>query len=244
MRNEAIDRVDTTLNRLGASLFLDGTTIDAARRAGVDDVIALIFGGRVGAMGDVREAEMIEAFAFVSPTMQSATWASIENLGGPTALLPIFLASNAEAANAKWDLAAMGMVGSVAREVIEPVEGFRPGLFTGWRNLALGTGHGDLSRDVASLHALRELRGDIHIDSVRSEGLSALEAEIATRGPVVAELHGWPQPYPDAAPYQQRSLNAAKRTSDKMVEIYDATIDQRRFDELADAAERLLDPER
>lgn len=244
MRNEAIDHVDATINRLGASLFLDDTSIDAARRAGIDDVIALIFGGRIGAMGDVGEAEMIEAFAFVSPTMLSTTWASIENLGGPTALLPTFLASNTEAAKVKWDLDALGIVGSVAREVIEPVEGIRPGLFTGWRNLALGSAHGDLSRDVASLHALRELRGDIHIDSVRLEGLSPLEAEIATRGPVVAELHGWPQPYPDAGHYQQRSRNAAERTSDKMVEIYDETIDRRRFDELAGAAQRLTDPER
>jgi hypothetical protein len=244
MRNESIDRVDTILNRLGASLFLDSTTIDVARRSGVDDVVALIFGGRIGAMGDVGEAEMIEAFAFVSPTFLSATWASIDALGGPAALLPIFLASNTEAARANWDLAALGAVGSVAREVIEPVEGIRPGLFTGWRNLALDSEDGGLSQDVASLHALRELRGDIHIDSVRLEGLSPLEAEIATRGPVVAELHGWPQPYPDAAQYQQRSLAAARRTSDKMVEIYDASIDRRRFDELADAAERLTDTQR
>ena len=75
---------------------------------------------------------------------------------------------------------------------------------------------------------------------MRTVGLSPLEAEIATRGPTIAELHGWPKPYPDAAPLEQRSLTAGRRTSERMAEIYGRAIDDATFGAFVDALDRLV----
>jgi hypothetical protein len=155
----------------------------------------------------------------------------------------VFSEAVSDAARARWDQSALRVIGATAREVIASVDGVSPGLFTAWRAIALDATPSAMDRgidrvadtEVASLFALRELRGDIHIESVRTIGLTPLEAEIATRGPVVAELHGWPAPFPDAAPHEQRSREAGRRTSERMVEIYDGAIDDAAFSSFVDA---------
>lgn len=244
MQNDAIDRTDGRINQLGASLFLDAVTIETANRHGVLDVVALIFGGRAGAIGDIDVARMTDAFPFVSPTMLEACWPAIESAGGPVALQQLFSEAVSDAARAHWDVAALRVIGATARDVIAPVDGVAPGLFTAWRTIALDATpsgvDGGVGGDVASLFALRELRGDLHIESVRAIGLTPLEAEIATRGPVVAELHGWPAPYPDTAPYEQRSLAAGRLTSERMAEIYDGAVDDAAFGQFVDALGSLV----
>lgn len=239
MQNEAIDRMDGRINQLGASLFFDAVTLETARRQGVLDAVALVLGGRSGALGDIDVTRMTELFAFISPSMLEACWPAIETAGRPAALCSVFSDAVADAATARWDSTALGVIGSTARTVIAPVDGVTPGLFTAWRQIALDAPDGT-SADVASLLALRELRGDIHIESVREAGLTPLEAEIATRGPVVAELHGWPTPYPDAAEYEQRSQAAGRRTSERMVEIYDEAIDHDAFTSFVEAVDSLV----
>ena len=140
-----------------------------------------------------------------------------------------------ETASAGWHEGALQVIGATARDLVTSVDGVAPGLFTGWRSIALDTVSGGTIREIASLLALRELRGDIHIQSIRESGLTPFEAEIATRGPVVAELHGWPQPYPDVQPLEQRSHAAGERTSERMAEIYGSVLDQAAFDSFADA---------
>lgn len=239
MQNDAIDCADGRINKLGASLFLDAVTIEAASRHGVLDVVALIFGGRAGAMGDIDVSRMTNAFPFVSPKMLEACWPAIDSAGGPVALQQLFSEAVSDAARAHWDYAALQVIGATAREVIASVDGAAPGLFTAWRTIALDAKASGVDNEIASLFALRELRGDIHIESVRTIGLTPLEAEIATRGPVVAELHGWLAPYPDAAPHEQRSRAAGRRTSERMVEIYDGAIDDAAFGSFVDALGRL-----
>ena len=247
MQHNAIDRLDGRINQLGASLFFDAVTIETARRHGVLDVVALILGGRAGALGDIDVARMTDVFPFISPSMLEASWPAIESAGGPVALQNVFSEAVSDAAQAHWDSTALRVIGTTAREVIASVGGVAPGLFTAWRAIALdapsGVGSGidcGVDTEVASLLALRELRGDIHIESVRTIGLTPLEAEIATRGPVVAELHGWPTPYPDAAAHEQRSLAAGRRTSERMLEIYDGALDPTDFDSFVDAVDSLF----
>lgn len=75
--------------------------------------------------------------------------------------------------------------------------------------------------------------------SVRHVGLSPFEAAIATRRPLVAELHGWPQPDTDPEPFEQRSRDAEHRTSARMAEIYEATLDDAGFESFADALDNV-----
>jgi len=68
--------------------------------------------------------------------------------------------------------------------------------------------------------ALRELRGDSHIQCLAAEGLLPLEAEIVTRGVAGAELHGWPTPFPDPDVYRERVAVAERATSVRMQRAY------------------------
>ena len=240
MQQIAIDRVDGRINQLGASLFFDAVTLETARRHRVLDVVALILGGRAGALGDIDVARMTDMFPFISPSMIAGCWPAIESAGGPVALQRVFSEAVSDAAQAHWSETALRVIGATARDVIAPVDGVAPGLFTAWRAIALDATRRGVGTEVASLFALRELRGDIHIESVQTIGLTPLEAEIATRGPVVAELHGWPTPYPDAAAHEQRSLAAGRRTSERMVEIYDGAMDPTAFDSFVDAVDSLV----
>ncbi len=230
MQRNDVDHVDARVNKLGASLFFDPVTVDAAGKHGVTDLVALIFGGRVGAMGDVDVLQLIDTFPFVSPTMLEATWPAVEAVGGPVAMRRIFSEAVSAAASARWNATAMQTVGTTARALIAPVASVALGLSAGWRSIALDEALPGPERVIASLFALRELRGDIHIENVREIGLTPFEAEIATSGPLVAELHGWPPPFPDAAPFEQRSDAAGDRTSARMVEIYDAALDDVTFE--------------
>lgn len=239
MQRSDIDRVDARVNNFGASLFFDPVTIEEARKRDVTDVVALVLGGRSGAIGDIRVSRLFEAFPFISPTMLEACWPAVEQAGGPVAMRRVFSGAFAAAAGVRWNPFALQMIGETAQDLIAPIDGVAPGLFTGWRSIALHGQTSGIEREIASLFALRELRGDIHIDSVRRIGLSPFEAEIATRGPVVAELHGWPHPDTDPEPFQQRSREAQSRTSERMAEIYDATLDDATFESFADALDNL-----
>jgi hypothetical protein len=240
MQRTAIDRTDARVNQLGASLFFDPVTAEAARHRGVTDVVALICGGRAGAMGNVDVTRMVGAFPFISPTMLEACWPAVEAAGGPVAMHRVLSEAQSETARAHWDATALGVIGATARDLVASVDDVAPGLFTGWRTVALDAAQNRTVRDIAGLFALRELRGDIHIESVRETGLTPLEAEIATRGPVVAELHGWPQPYPEAAPFEQRSRAAGERTSERMFEIYCAVLDDLTFEAFNDALDTVV----
>jgi hypothetical protein len=240
MQRSDIDRLDARVNHFGASLFFDPVTIEEAAKRGVTDVVALVLGGRSGAIGDIGVSRLFDAFPFISPTMLEACWPGVEQAGGPVAMRHVFSGAFAAAASVRWDPVALQTIGATARDLIAPVDGVAPGLFAGWQSIALLVEPGGVEREIASLLALRELRGDIHIDSVRSVGLSPFEAEIATRGPLVAELHGWPHPDTDPEAFEQRSLEAGRRTSQRMAEIYDATLDDATLESLADALDNLV----
>lgn len=240
MQRSDVDRVDARVNNFGASLFFDPVTIEEAGKHGVTDVVALVLGGRSGAIGDIGVSRLFDAFPFISPTMLEACWPAVEQAGGPIALRHVFTGAFAAAASVRWNPVALQTIGETARDLIVPIDGVAPGLFTGWRSIALHGEPSGVEREIASLFALRELRGDIHIDSVRSVGLSPFEAEIATRGPVVAELHGWPHPGTDPEPFEQRSGEAGSRTSERMTEIYDAVLDDATFASFADALDNLV----
>ena len=87
--------------------------------------------------------------------------------------------------------------------------------------------------------ALRELRGDIHIQCVAAEGLHPLEAEIVTRGVDGAELHGWPPPFPDPDRSRARVVAAEAATSARMQAAY-AVLDEGELEALREAVRSLV----
>jgi hypothetical protein len=62
------------------------------------------------------------------------------------------------------------------------------------------------------MNVLREWRGAIHGAAVVSSGLDPLAA-VMVRTPAMAGLFGWPEPYPDPAPYEADWTGAEAATN-------------------------------
>lgn len=233
MDSVSINRMDARVNRLGSSLFFAPTTIETAASNGVTDLFGLYVAGRVGVMGDVLVDQACSAFCFISPDMIRGAWPGVEMLGGPSAGTALFVRAMTETVRLAWDPAASAVVAAIGRRVVRSVTPMGMALFAGWRQVDAGS---DPFREtVLVVHSLRELRGDIHVQSVAAEGLRPLDADFASRGEVVAELHGWPKPYPDAAAFATRVAAAEASTSARMERVYRDELTPAEFGEL-DAA--------
>jgi hypothetical protein len=223
------DRLDARINRLGASLFFHPTTTGHAASVGIDNLFVM-YAGRAGVMGDITADQIVSAFCFFDSQVVSDVWAGTHAHGGPARVGSVSAAAMALAASQLWDESAAATVVDIGLRVIDNVVPMGMALFAGWRRIALETS--EVSRVV---HALRELRGDIHIQSIAAQGLSPLEAEMATRGEAGAQLHGYKPPYPDPAPFAERVAAASLSTSRRMRAIYASALNDAQLQTL-DAA--------
>lgn len=234
MDTAAVDRLDARINALGASLFFHELTVSGAAEAGVDNLFVM-YAGRAGVLGDVSSGQVASALAFFNPSVVTDVWEGVRSHGSPQHMADVFAASMSAAAQRLWDPATAAKVVEIGTVVIESVTPIGLALFTGWREVARA--RGDASSVV---HALRELRGDIHVQCISVQGLYPLEAEMVTRGDSAAQLHGWKPPYPDPAPFVDRVAAAEAATGERMAAVYSASLSAEQFQDLDDAVARLL----
>lgn len=231
------DRVDRRINQLGASLFFDPVTVAHAAAAGVDDVFALYAGGRGGVMGNVTATQVAVALGFFPLELVRSVWADVHAIAEPTHLATVHADAMVAAANETWDGAAAAVVVELGSEVASSVPLLGLSLFAGWRERARPSE--PIGAAVHVVHTLRELRGDIHVQSVAAQQLDPLEAEIVTRGEEGATLHGWPHPWPEPAPFAERVAAADSATGDRMRRIYSESLGPARFATFAEAVDGL-----
>ena len=217
MDRQGIDRMDARLNALGASLFFDEVTVAHAEAAGIDDVFAL-YAGRAGVLGDVSAGQAASALGFFDPDVVNDVWEGLTRFGSPSWVAEVFAGAMADAAGQRWNAASARAVVALGMQVVESV-----------------TPAGASS----VVHALRELRGDLHIQCVSAAGLHPLEAEMVTRGVPAAQLHGWKPPYPDPSRFVDRVAAAEAATSERMAHIYGAALSEVELDDLAAAVDTL-----
>jgi hypothetical protein len=218
MDAEQIDRMDARLNAYVSKLFFDDLTLGHGAAQGVPDAIILYAAGRAGAMGDVNAAAVANAFGFFAPELVDQVWPSVAAFGKPSAIATTFATAMAESARARWEPGAAAVVARVGATVVDGVVPIGMALFAGWQAMPRPSDPQGAAAVVAM--ALRELRGDVHIQCVAAEGLHPLEAEIVTRGVAGAELHGWPPPYPDPDPLRPIVEAAERATSARMQHHY------------------------
>lgn len=211
--------MDGRINKRGSQLFFDEITLAHAASKGFDDVFVLYAAGRAGVMGEVTAAQVTSAFAFFEPTMVEQIWAKAQAAAPAPAIAAIYAEGMSAAARERWNEDAASDVARIGRTVVDSVDPIGMPLFAGWRSMPVPD---DLTGAAAIVvMALRELRGDVHVQSVAVSGLRAIEAEMATRGIPGAELHGWKPPYPDPEPLQETMAAAQAVTSSRMVHIYE-----------------------
>jgi hypothetical protein len=218
MERDAIDHMDARINAFGSALFFDEVTLEHGAANGVPDAIILYGAGRAGALGDVNAAAVTSAFGFFCPDLVEQLWPSVRAFGRPSSIATVLADGMAAAARVRWDPAAAAVVARHGATVVDSVVPLGTALFAGWQRMP----RPDDPQGAAALvvMALRELRGDIHIQCVAGEGLHPLEAEIVTRGAAGAELHGWPAPYPDPDALRDRVAAAERATSARMHQHY------------------------
>lgn len=232
MDRSLIDAMDARINRLGADLFFDPLTVAAAAASGVDNPLVL-YAGRVGVMGDVTAEQAVSALCFFDPALVHDVWGAMAVYGPPSRLGEVFASSMRAAAEQQWDPSAALVVARLGGTVITSVAPMGMALFAGWRSVAAD------GSACAVVHALRELRGDIHIQSVASVGLGPADADMATRGAAGMQLHGWKPPYPDPSPFMEPLALATAATSQRMESIYRAALSPTELGDLADAVTAL-----
>jgi hypothetical protein len=234
---QRIDTMDGRINQRGADLFFDELAIKYGADHGVDNFLVLYGAGRAGVMGDVTAAQVVSAFGFFEPGLVHKMWSSMEPDVRPSAVAEVFAAALAAAARERWDEAPAAVVATVGRKVADRVTALGMPLFAGWRDVAVP---GDpIGAAAVTVMTLRELRGDIHIQSIAASGVEPLEADFFTRGEQGVQLHGWKPPYPDVAHHAEAMAAAQASTSARMGRIYDAALDGSELDALDEAVRHL-----
>jgi hypothetical protein len=169
--------------------------------------------GRGGALGDVPAEVVVAAFAFFPPDTVVEHWNAGREVMSPRdgALLYATLCQ-------EWGHRTYtGLPGTDrALELFERVaDAADPAglpLFAGWRLLPRPD---DVPGRLAQvMNVLREHRGSVHACAVAAVGLPPLEATVAgAYGVPGAQFLGWPEPYPDPAPYRADWERAEELTS-------------------------------
>lgn len=239
MTLSAHDLADHRINRLGAALLFDEHTLASAATEGLTDAAVLYAGGRAGAMGDVTAPVVQAAFCFFATSAVDDVWGQVLATRRPSELAATYARAMADAARARWDPDAATTVHEVGERLAASVELVGLPLFGAWR--AMPRAEDAVGAAALTVMTLRELRGDVHVQAVAAVGVSALEAELATRGPDWAGLHGWHPPYPDVAHVADRMAQAEATTSARMAAFH-AVLDPSSRDRLGEAL-AVLHPE-
>jgi hypothetical protein len=217
-----IDETDQRINQLGASLFFDQLTLAHAGEHGIDDAAVLYGGGRAGAMGDVLAPTVSATFGFFEPGAVVEVTRMVWAQGPPTRLTEIFVAAMAHAARSLWSPTPAAEVVRVGRSLLDGASPFGRPLFAAWREVPMPSD--PCGAAAVTIMALRELRGDTHVNALATLGIEPLQAEMVTRGDAWAQMHGWSPPYPDPDAYRDLVAQADALTSQRMADVY-ATID-------------------
>jgi hypothetical protein len=187
--------------------------------------------GRGGALGEVPADVVAAAFVFFEPGRVRAAWersapvmprrqAAEEWAGRCHAWAREHLPEDFD-----WPtLAALvGRVSGVAQIAGAP-------LFAGWRALPEPEDPQELT--LHRLNGWRELRGALHGAAVLTVGLLPVEA-IVVRSAAMLPVFGWPEPYPEPGPLNDRWTLAEART-DRMFGRQLAALDGNERDTLVE----------
>jgi hypothetical protein len=188
-------------------------------------------------MGDVTAAQACSAFAFFDPGLVDKMWSSMGPDLKPSAVAKVFAAALAAGARERWDEGAAADVARIGRKVADRVTAIGMPLFAGWREMAMPDD--PIGAATMTVMTLRELRGDIHVQSIAASGVGPLEADFFTRGEQGVQLHGWKPPYPDVAQHAEAMAAAHASTSQRMGRIYEATLDPAELDAFDEAVRHL-----
>ncbi|MGA1657810.1 MAG: SCO6745 family protein [Ilumatobacteraceae bacterium] len=218
------DAVSPFFGDLGSKYMLDPATAEIGKAAGYSDGFSFYMAGRGGVLGDVDAGVVYSAFMFFDHNLVRKMWERGTAVEGARKAGTRY----AGAADA-WGKAHLAGFGGAARfnelaqKVVDSVDVGGLSLFAGLRAEPLSSD--PVERTYRLVTYLRELRGCIHINAVVAEGLSGIEAVLASQnGEFFAKLHGYQEPYPNVAHLAERRAHAEEVTAQRMADIYERSL--------------------
>jgi hypothetical protein len=189
--------------------------------------------GRGGPIGHVDE--VAAAMLFPSPELVFSAWAKGIELLTPEDGARAFIGCGYTwAPNAIGSAPSLGRAAELLERLVETVDCTRAPLAAAWREVPAPEGMAE--RVVWAINVLREHRGGLHAACVVAAGLSPVEAIMATEGEFMAQMYGWPAPYPDVEASKLRKVPVEAATNDAVASSYTA-LDSAALVELANLLE-------
>jgi len=195
--------------RFVSGFMTDPATYAYGAELGFDDM-DFYAAGRGGALGDVPADVVAAAFVFFEPGVVRAAWAR------SAPVMPRRRAAEEWAGRCHaWARAHLPedrdwpTLAAYVGRVCDAAQVAGAPLFAGWRCLPEPTDPRELA--LHRLNGLRELRGALHGAAVLTVGLLPVEA-IVVRTQAMLDVFGWPEPYPEPEPLQDRWALAEART--------------------------------
>lgn len=214
---DTVAQTDHRINRLVADLFFHPAALAHGAEHGVEDPFVL-YGGRVVAMGLVTEEVAVATLGFLSPDLVAGAFRSLQAHPDPAGIADVFAGALGAAARDRWPDAPCATVVEAGRAIASAAPTLGLPLFAAWRARPLPDD--PIGAAAITLMALRELRGDIHVQEVASAGLHPVEAEAVSGGDAGLQLHGWPEPWPDPEPLRPAMADVEAATSRRMQRCY------------------------
>ena len=224
-----------SVGALASHFMLDMATYATGAELGFEGM-SFYFGGRGGALGDVRPDVVSAAFVFFNPDTVAAGWEAAGSVMGRVEAAEAFsgCASRWAEAHLPTSLDAAALAHLAGRVIAAASPAGAP-LFAAWR--AMPEPDGDAALALHRMNVLRELRGGLHGCAVVASGLAPRVA-VEVRTPYMCQLFGWPEPGDASA--HQGVWDAAESATDGAMAAAFAVLDEAeraRFVALADEAQ-------
>lgn len=217
------------IQALGMAFYFDPGTAARAKELGMN-VFEFYGLGRGGVLGDVSADEVEEAFWFFHRNAVNGLWASAGPERRPSEIAREYVGAAYDYTDRAFGAVPAGTAAAfaaAARRSIEAAPRGQYALFDGYRSVAVPAD----PRHAAYLAmiCLRELRGGVHIETTKAQGLTGAQACFLTNE-MIFKLHG----YSDAdAPerttdLEERLNKAEEQTTAVMAGFHDGLSDGER----------------
>lgn len=185
---------------LGMQFMMDPLTREAGKALGLRGR-PLYHLGRGGALGDVPAEVVVAAFAFFPPAVVTEHWQAGRAVMSPPEGALAYAAMCNDWGRRNLEVPGAGRALELLERVVDGAQALGLPLFAGWRALPRPA---DVPGRLAQVvNVMREHRGSVHACAVAAVGLGPLEAIMAgTYGAVNAKFFEWPEPWPQAGPYE------------------------------------------
>jgi hypothetical protein len=197
---------------LGGRFMLDRATFARGSELGFQPGFEFYVLGRFGVLGHVPADVVAASAVFINPERLTEVWAAGVAIASPDKCAALY--------NDICQSYGRGHLGEVpdldrfvmlAEKVVDGASMINAPIAAGWR--ALPRANDVAGRAQPLLHTLRELRMARHAVCIHAEGLAPIEAIIAGPGGAAnAKMFGWPEPFPEPAPFAARRAAAEART--------------------------------